>query len=95
MIRCAPPPYALPGTDELARACAEALGQKANACLLQSHGAVCVGKDMKSAFKTARVLEMTAEIYYRIRSIGGQYIPISPENIAAMQDFVAHKYGQR
>ena len=87
--------YALPGTDELARACAEALGQKANACLLQSHGAVCVGKDMKSAFKTARVLEMTAEIYYRIRSIGGQYIPISPENIAAMQDFVAHKYGQR
>ena len=34
-------PYALPGTDELARACAEALGQKANACLLQSHGAVC------------------------------------------------------
>lgn len=88
-------PYALPGTDELARACAEALGQKANACLLQSHGAVCVGKDMKSAFKTARVLEMTAEIYYRIRSIGGQYIPISPENIAAMQDFVAHRYGQR
>lgn len=50
---------------------------------------------MKSAFKTARVLEMTAEIYYRIRSVGGKFIPISPENIAAMQDFVAHRYGQR
>lgn len=88
-------PYALPGTDELAKNCAEALGQKANACLLQSHGAVCVGRDMKAAFKTARVLEMTAEIYYRIRATGGKFIPISPENIAAMQDFVAHRYGQR
>ena len=88
-------PYALPGTDELANNCAGALGQKANACLLQSHGAVCVGRDMKSAFKTARVLEMTAEIYYRIRSVGGKFIPISPENIAAMQEFVAHRYGQR
>lgn len=72
-------PYALPGTDELAQNCAAALGEKANACLLQSHGAVCVGRDMKSAFKTARVLEMTAEIYYRIRSVGGKFIPISPE----------------
>lgn len=88
-------PYALPGTDELAQNCAAALGEKANACLLQSHGAVCVGRDMKSAFKTARVLEMTAEIYYRIRSVGGKFIPISPENIAAMQEFVAHRYGQR
>lgn len=88
-------PYALPGTGELARACAETLGKKANACLLQSHGAVCVGKDMKAAFKTARVLEMTAEIYYRIRAVGGKYIPISAENIAAMQDFAANRYGQR
>ena len=88
-------PYALPGTDELAQNCAEALGQKANACLLQSHGAVCVGRDMKAAFKTARVLEMTAEIYWRIRAAGGKFIPISAENIAAMQDFVAHRYGQR
>ncbi|MDR3766663.1 MAG: class II aldolase/adducin family protein [Butyricicoccus sp.] len=88
-------PYALPGTDELAAHCVQALGQKANACLLQSHGAVCVGRDMKAAFKTARVLEMTAEIYYRIRAIGGKFIPISAENIAAMQDFIANRYGQR
>ena len=50
---------------------------------------------MKTAFRTARVLEMTAEIYYRIRAVGGWYIPISPENIAAMQDFAANRYGQR
>ncbi|MBR4098491.1 MAG: class II aldolase/adducin family protein [Clostridium sp.] len=88
-------PYALPGSTEIARGCAAALGERGNACLLQSHGAVCVGRDMKGAFKTARVLEMTAEIYYRIRAVGGEYRPISRENIAAMQAFMEHSYGQR
>lgn len=86
--------YALPGTMELANNCVEALGTISNACLLQSHGAVCVGRDIKGAFKVARVLEMTAEIYYRIRAIGGNFIPISSENIKAMQSFAASKYGQ-
>jgi L-fuculose-phosphate aldolase len=86
--------YALPGTMELANNCVEALGKKANACLLQSHGAVCLGQDMKGAFKVAKVLEMTAEIYFRIRSVGGNYIPLLESDIAAMQEFVAKKYGQ-
>lgn len=86
--------YALPGSPELAKNCVDALGSSSNACLLRSHGAVCVGKDIRAAFKVAKVLEMTSEIYYRIRSIGGSFIPISQENISAMQDFVAHHYGQ-
>ena len=86
--------YGLPGSLELARNCVEALGQKSNACLLQSHGAVCVGKNMPAAFTVAKVLEMTAELYYRICVMGKSYIPISEENIAAMQEFVAHSYGQ-
>ena len=86
--------YALPGTIELANNCVKALGEKSNACLLQSHGAVCVSCDMKGAFKVAKVLEMTAEVYSRIRSIGGSYIPLSDENICAMQNYVACKYGQ-
>lgn len=86
--------YALPGTMALAQNCVKALGEKANACLLQSHGAVCVGASMKDAFKVAKVLEMTAEVYYRIRCIGGNYIPLSQENISAMQSYVAARYGQ-
>lgn len=87
--------YALPGTQELADNCRAALGGKANACLLQNHGAVCVGTDMKGAFKVARVLEATAEIYYRICAIGEQPKEISAQNILAMQEFVATQYGQR
>lgn len=86
--------YALPGTIELANNCVKALGKKSNACLLQSHGAVCISCDMKGAFKVAKVLEMTAEVYSRIRSMGGKYITLSDENICAMQDYVACKYGQ-
>lgn len=86
--------YALPGTVELANNCVSALGEKSNACLVHSHGAVCVGGDMEGAFKVAKVLEVTAQIYYMIEATGGKPVGISPENIAAMQDFVKNSYGQ-
>lgn len=87
--------YALPGSPELAQNCVDALGTQSNACLLKSHGAVCVGEDMDNAFKVSKVLEVTAEIYQMIRAIGKTPYKISDENIAAMQDFVKNVYGQR
>lgn len=86
--------YALPGTLELADNCVAALGKKSNACLVHSHGAVCVGGDMDGAFKVAKVLEVTSQIYYMIEATGGKPVGISPENVAAMQDFVKNSYGQ-
>jgi L-fuculose-phosphate aldolase len=91
---CRCPAYALPGSHELAAGCVEALGKKANACLIHSHGAVCLGADMDGAFKTAKVLEVTAQIYYMVEATGGKPVGISPENIAFMQDFVKNSYGQ-
>ena len=90
--RCAE--YALPGTLELADNCVAALGEKSNACLVHSHGAVCVGGDMDGAFKVAKVLEVTSQIYYMIEATGGKPVGISTENVAAMQDFVKNSYGQ-
>lgn len=87
--------YALPGSHELAVNSVNALGQEANACLLKSHGAVCVGETMDDAFKVSKVLEVTAQILYMIRSIGKDFDPISEENIKAMQYFVKNIYGQR
>ena len=91
-VRCAD--YNLPGTVELADAAVRAMGKKSNACLLRNHGAVCIGADMDGAFKVSTVLEMVAGIYWRIRATGGTYVPISDENVAAMQVFVKTKYGQ-
>lgn len=91
---CQTADYALPGSPQLAKYCVKALGQNANACLLQSHGAVCVGQSMESAFKVAKVLEVTAQIYYMIESAGGKPMNICEEHIAMMQDFVKNHYGQ-
>ena len=88
-------PYALPGSQELADNCVKALGTEANACLLMSHGAVCVGETMDAAFKVSTVLEVTAQIYYMVNSMGKECIKISDENIAAMAYFVKNVYGQR
>ncbi len=86
--------YALPGSAELAENCIKALGTMSNACLLRSHGAVCIAENMDGAFKVAHVLEMMSEIYCNIRAIGGKYIPISDEHISIMRDFARTRYGQ-
>ena len=91
-IRCAD--YELPGSQALADAVVSALGKKSNAAMMRNHGLVCLGADMDADFKVSTVVEMVSEIYWRIRATGSSYIPISDENVAAMQEFVKTKYGQ-
>jgi L-fuculose-phosphate aldolase len=92
VCRCAK--YGLPGTKELSENCSQALGKKANSCLLQSHGAVGVGCDLQSAFRVCKVLEVTAQINYMIEATNNTPIYISDENIEAMKSFVKNCYGQ-
>ena len=87
--------YALPGTPELAENCVRALGPRSMACLLRSHGAVCLGETLDQAFLVSQVLESTARIYGLIRSMGGAFLPLSQEDIRAMQEFVKNEYGPR
>ena len=92
-VRCAN--YCLPGTVDLAESCTAVLAGKANACLLRNHGAVCVADTMDNCFKVAIVLEMVAELYYKIRAMSCNFVPLSEENIRIMQEFVKTKYGQK
>jgi L-fuculose-phosphate aldolase len=85
--------YALPGTKELAENTIDSLGG-GKAVLLCNHGAVCVGHDLKSAFRVAEVLEKTAYIYLRTQGIGTPRI-IPDQDVEVMMDFVSNKYGQR
>ena len=87
--------YALPGSPELAENCVMTLGKRANACLLRCHGAVCVGDTLERAFMVSQVLESTARIAALIRSMGGTPEPFTPERLAAMDDFMKNRYGQR
>jgi len=61
--------YTLPGTEDIARNAAEALGNN-NAVILANHGSVCVGEDMERALTACEVLEKSAQIYLYARLLG-------------------------
>jgi L-fuculose-phosphate aldolase len=90
-VRCAR--YELPGTKELAAACVQALGKDGCACLLANHGAVSLGADMDAAFRAAKVLEMTAQIYASARMIGKPCF-LEKTQIDYMRDFARNRYGR-
>jgi L-fuculose-phosphate aldolase len=87
--------YALPGSAALAEACVEALGAAGVACLLRSHGAVCVGGSLDEAFRATTVLEVTAHIYAAMLAAGLTPAEMRADDIATMRDFALHRYGQR
>jgi len=63
-------PYAYSGSAQLVD---NVVGKLANAChcyLIQNHGALCLGADMKRAMKNAELLENVAQIYYRALAAG-------------------------
>jgi L-fuculose-phosphate aldolase len=57
-------PYATPGSEALARNIGEALGG-ANACLLENHGAIAVGRSVEEAYYRVETLEMMSELTVR------------------------------
>ncbi len=66
-VRCAP--YATYGTSQLAEAAFAAM-QDRKAVLLANHGLLAGGQDVANAFNIAEQIELSAEIYYRAKSIG-------------------------
>ncbi len=87
-------PYQLPGTEELGQAAVNGLG-KNNAVILPMHGALSVGKNMKTALKVSLVLEKNAQIYLFAKLFGGEIRSFSEDEIEAMQNFVKTRYGKK
>lgn len=61
--------YATPGSDELADVIVKGLGT-AKAGLLQSHGALAVGKDLPDAFARMETMEYIATLQLRCEELG-------------------------
>lgn len=71
-------PYARPGTPELAYRAAAALTAN-SCCLLESHGAVCLGSNLEEAFLRAQYLEEIAHVYHiALTATGGAEPRILP-----------------
>ena len=88
-VPCAP--YQTFGTVELAEAAVKVCGQS-NAVLLENHGLVVCGRDIKSAYSLACNLEYVAELQYHAMCIGTPNILSDAEMAAVMEKFKT--YGQ-
>jgi len=61
--------YARPGSEELGRNAAAALGDR-NAALLANHGAIGVGRNLEEALEACDLVERAAQMYVFARAIG-------------------------
>jgi L-ribulose-5-phosphate 4-epimerase len=83
-------PWYMPGSKELAEAVGEALKQSRGA-ILQNHGLMTVGPNLRKAATRAMMLEETAKIVLYTKQFGGTVTLLPPEwidNLAALADFV-------
>lgn len=84
-------PYRTFGTPELAKTVSRSL-EGYNAVLMENHGLVTVGRDMRSAFTRAETMEFVAQIYWRARSLGEPGVLSDEEIHNVMEKF--RTYGQ-
>ena len=83
-------PWYMPGSKELAEAVAEAL-QKSRGAILQNHGLMTVGENLRKAATRAMLLEETAKIALYCKQFGGAVSVIPPdwvERLAPLADFI-------
>jgi L-fuculose-phosphate aldolase len=64
-------PYELPGSPELGRSVAGLFRRLCNCVILENHGAVTAGVNLREAFDRFETLEFTAKTVIKARALGG------------------------
>jgi L-ribulose-5-phosphate 4-epimerase len=83
-------PWYMPGSVELADAVGEAM-KKSKGVILQNHGLMTAGPNLRKAASRAMNLEETAKIVLYTKQFGGEVTVLPPEwveRLAAIADFV-------
>jgi L-fuculose-phosphate aldolase len=73
-------PWFMPGTAELADAVFDAM-QKSRGAILQNHGLMAVGEDLRRAATRAAMIEETAKIALYVKQFGGEVSLLSDEAV--------------
>ncbi|NLO22313.1 MAG: class II aldolase/adducin family protein [Syntrophomonadaceae bacterium] len=82
--------YALCGTQALANAVLDSLGEDGRAVLLANHGLLAAGVSMEDALRICYVVEKTARIALYARELGGLHTLESAEVIQLFQKFKSY-----
>lgn len=85
-------PYATFGTEELSDHVAAGLAHR-NACLMANHGQIAVGATLQSALELAAEVEVLAEQYYKVLTLGKPVILPDAEMALMLEKF--QTYGQK
>ena len=83
-------PWFMPGSAELAEAIGEAL-EKSRGAIMQNHGLMAVGKDLRKAATRATLIEETAKLQLYMKQFGGTvtYLPDEAVKLlAGVSDFM-------
>ncbi|MDK2980512.1 MAG: L-ribulose-5-phosphate 4-epimerase [Chloroflexota bacterium] len=84
-------PFAFPGTPELGQSIVSSLGNK-QAVLMEKHGVLSVGKNLRAALNVAGTVENVAQIQYLVEG-QGSFVPLDEETIRRGIEF-EKGYGQ-
>jgi len=82
-------PYATFGTEELAAHVAEGLAMR-NACLMAHHGQVALGTSLNAALELAHEVEVLAEQYLKVLSLGPPHILGEQEMAVVLEKFKSY-----
>lgn len=85
-------PYDTFGTEELAAHIGAGLAKR-DACLMANHGQIAIGKDLASALELAHEVEVLAELYVKLLTIGEPHLIDDQEMTRVLERFKS--YGQR
>ena len=86
-------PYDTFGTDELAQFIATGLAEH-NACLMANHGQIAIGANMCAALELAHEVEVLAEQYVKVLTLGGEPHVLPDDEMARVLERFKN-YGQR
>lgn len=85
-------PYATFGTEELSRHVTDGLKYR-DACLMANHGQIAIGETLDRALELAAEVEVLAEQYYKVLTLGKPHILDAAEMSRVFEKFKG--YGQK
>jgi len=77
-------PWFMPGSQELAEAVGHAI-EKSRGAILQNHGLMAVGADLRKAATRAAMIEETAKLMLYIKQFGGEVTHLPPEWVKKLE----------